>query len=160
MSSEKKSWMWERMTEPARRAIYRMQEEGERRGRKDLDTEHLLLALLQEDGTAAHKLLSRLGVSRRSIREEIERRIAGTDLPVESSGDFRLTSAARYAIELANDERRQINCTLIGTEHLLIGLLREPNGMAARVLMDMGLELERTRRTLSAPGEDETILLD
>src|SRR5690242_14071423 len=135
--------MWQRFTERARRVVFLAQEEAGRLGENYASTEHLLLGLIRENDSVAARILDRLGVSLGRIRSEIERQIARgngrTDL------DIQLTPRAKRVFNLAFDEARLLGDENIDTEHLLLGLIREGEGLAGRVLIKLGVELERAR---------------
>lgn len=136
--------MWQRFTERARRVVFFAQEEAGRLGENYVSTEHLLLGLVRENDSVAARILDRLGVSLGRIRSEIERQVARGDGRLGQ--DMQLTPRAKRVIDLAYDEARQLNNNYIGTEHLLLGLIREGEGLAGRVLNKLGVDLERTRR--------------
>ncbi len=136
--------MWQRFTERARRVVFFAQEEAGRLGENYVSTEHLLLGLVRENDSVAARILDRIGVSLGRIRSEIERQVARGDGRLGQ--DMQLTPRAKRVIDLAYDEARQLNNNYIGTEHLLLGLIREGEGLAGRVLNKLGVDLERTRR--------------
>ena len=136
--------MWQRFTERARRVVFFAQEEAGRLGENYVSTEHLLLGLVRENDSVAARILDRIGVSLGRIRSEIERQVARGDGRLGQ--DMQLTPRAKRVIDLAYDEARQLSNNYIGTEHLLLGLIREGEGLAGRVLSKLGVDLERTRR--------------
>ena len=136
--------MWQRFTERARRVVFFAQEEAGRLGENYVSTEHLLLGLVRENDSVAARILDRIGVSLGRVRSEIERQVARGDGRLGQ--DMQLTPRAKRVIDLAYDEARQLNNNYIGTEHLLLGLIREGEGLAGRVLNKLGVDLERTRR--------------
>jgi len=136
--------VWQRFTERARRVVFFAQEEAGRLGENYVSTEHLLLGLVRENDSVAARILDRIGVSLGRIRSEIERQVARGDGRLGQ--DMQLTPRAKRVIDLAYDEARQLNNNYIGTEHLLLGLIREGEGLAGRVLSKLGVDLERTRR--------------
>lgn len=135
--------MWQRFTERARRVVFLAQEEAGRLGESFVTTEHLLLGLVKENDGAAARILERMGVSPDQIRLEVERGVTRGDGRLGQ--DMQLTPRAKRIIDLAYDEARQLNNNYIGTEHLLLGLVREGDGLAARVLGKLGVTLERAR---------------
>ena len=135
--------MWQRFTERSRRVVFYAQEEAGRLGENAVSTEHLLLGLVRENDSVAARLLDRMGVSLGRIRSEIERQVARGNGRLAQ--DMQLTPRAKRVIDLAYDEARQLNNNYIGTEHLLLGLIREGEGLAGRVLKKLGVDLERTR---------------
>ena len=136
--------MWQRFTERARKIVFYAQEEAGQLGENYVSTEHLLLALIRENDSVAARILDRLGVSRGRIRAEVERQVARGDGRLGQ--DMQLTPRAKRVIDLAYDEARQLNNNYIGTEHLLLGLISEGEGLAGRVLTKLGVALERTRQ--------------
>src|SRR5437899_1764442 len=145
--------MWQRFTERARRVVFFAQEEAARLGENYVGTEHLLLGLVRADESVAARILDRLGVPLGRIRSEIERQV--TRGHGNLGQDMQLTPRAKRVIDLAYEEARQLNNNYIGTEHLLLGLIREGDGLAARVLVKLGADLERTRREVYAMQEGE-----
>ncbi|MDH7602503.1 MAG: ATP-dependent Clp protease ATP-binding subunit [Armatimonadota bacterium] len=145
--------MWQRFTERARRVVFFAQEEAGRLGENYVGTEHLLLGLVRETDSVAARILDRMGVSLGRIRSEIERQVTRGDGRLGQ--DMQLTPRAKRVIDLAYDEARSLNNNYIGTEHLLLGLIREGEGLAGRVLQKLGVDLERTRREVMALQEGD-----
>ena len=135
--------MWQRFTESARKVVFFAQEEAGRLGENYVSTEHLLLGLVRENSTVAARILDHFGVSLHHVRSEIERQCAHGDGRLGQ--DMQLTPRAKRVIDLAYDEARQLKNNYIGTEHLLLGLLREGDGLAGRTLTKLGMDPERTR---------------
>jgi ATP-dependent Clp protease ATP-binding subunit ClpC len=148
--------MWQRFTERARRVIFFAQEEAGRLGENFVTTEHLLLGLVRESDSVAARILERMGVSLSRIRSEIERQVTRGDGRLGQ--DMQLTPRAKRVIDLAYDEARQMNNNYIGTEHLLLGLIREGEGLAARVLAKLGVDLERTRREVMSLVDNDSAM--
>jgi len=148
--------MWQRFTERARRVIFFAQEEAGRLGENFVTTEHMLLGLVRENDSVAARILERMGVSLNRIRSEVERQVTRGDGRLGQ--DMQLTPRAKRVIDLAYDEARQLNNNYIGTEHLLLGLIREGEGLAARVLAKLGVDLERTRREVMSLQDSDTSL--
>ena len=146
--------MWQRFTERARRVVFFAQEEAGRLGENYVSTEHLLLGLVRENDSVAARILDRMGVSLGRIRSEIERQVTRGDGRLGQ--DMQLTPRAKRVIDLAYDEARNLNNNYIGTEHLLLGLIREGEGLAGRVLQKLGVDLERTRREVMSLQDGET----
>jgi len=146
--------MWQRFTERARRVVFFAQEEAGRLGENYVSTEHLLLGLVRENDSVAARILDRMGVSLGRIRSETERQITRGDGRLGS--DMQLTPRCKRVIDLAYDEARQLSNNYIGTEHLLLGLIREGEGLAGRVLAKLGVELERTRREVMALQDNDS----
>jgi len=136
--------MWQRFNESARRSVFFAQEEAARLGENHVSTEHLLLGLVRETDSAAAIVLMRMDIDLSRIRGDIERQVTRGD--GRDGQDMQLTPRAKRVIDLAYDEARDLNNNYIGTEHLLLGLLREDEGLAGRVLQKLGVDLERTRR--------------
>ena len=143
--------MWQRFTERARKVVFYAQEEAGRLGENYVSTEHLLLGLVRENDSVAARILDKLGVSLGRIRSEIERQVTRGDGRLGQ--DMQLTPRAKRVIDLAYDEARQLNNNYIGTEHLLLGLIREGEGLAGRVLSKLGVDLDRTRREVMSLQE-------
>jgi ATP-dependent Clp protease ATP-binding subunit ClpC len=148
--------MWQRFTERTRRVIFFAQEEAARLGENYVGTEHLLLGLVRESDSVAARILERLGVSLVRIRQEIERQVTRGDGRLGQ--EMQLTPRAKRVIDLAYEEARQLNNNYIGTEHLLLGLVRESEGIAGRVLARLGVDLERCRREVMALQEGEAAM--
>ncbi len=134
---------FDKFTERARRVLSLAQEEAQRFQHNYIGTEHLLLGLLREREGVAAKILSNLGVELDKAREAVEAIISRGDRIVLS--EIGLTPRAKKVIELAVDEARRLNHHYIGTEHLLLGLGREGEGIAAQVLQSLGVTLEKIR---------------
>ena len=135
--------MWQRFTERARKIVFHAQEEAGKLGENYVSTEHLLLGLVRESDSVAARILGRMDIDLNHIRSEIERQVARGDGRLGQ--DMQLTPRAKRVIDLAYDEARQLNNNYIGTEHLLLGLIREGEGLAGRVLAKLGVDLNRTR---------------
>ena len=124
--------MWQRFSERARRIVFYAQEETRRFNMAYVSTEHLLLGLCREDDTTAAIILRSLSISLQDIKAEIEKRLPmGSE---SATSDLVLTPRAKRVIDLAYEEARDVNDGFIGTEHLLLGMIREHDGMAGRVL--------------------------
>jgi ATP-dependent Clp protease ATP-binding subunit ClpA len=134
---------FDKFTERARKVLSLAQEEAQRFNHNYIGTEHLLLGLVREGDGVAAKVLSNLGVELNKVRSAVEFIIGRGDRIV--LGDIGLTPRAKKVMELAVDEARRLNHRYIGTEHILLGLIREGEGIAAGVLRSLGLDLERVR---------------
>jgi ATP-dependent Clp protease ATP-binding subunit ClpC len=134
---------FDKFTERARRVLTLAQEEAQRFNHNYIGTEHLLLGLVREGDGVAAKVLSNLGVELNKVRSAVEFIIGRGDR--QSTGEIGLTPRAKKVIELAVDEARRLSHSYIGTEHLLLGLVREGEGIAAGVLESLGVNLERVR---------------
>ncbi len=147
--------MFERFTERARRVIILAQEEAKRLNHSAVGTEHILLGIIREGEGVASKVLESLNINPERVRAEIENAIGrGERTPYE---EVAFTPRAKKVLELALDEARRLGHNYIGTEHLLLGLIREGEGVAARVLEPMGADLERVRsQVVYLLGEEGT----
>jgi ATP-dependent Clp protease ATP-binding subunit ClpC len=134
---------FEKFSERARRVLSLAQEEAQRFNHNYIGTEHILLGLVRETEGVAARVLSGLGVDLTKVRSAVEFIIGRGEKPTQ--GEIGLTPRAKKVVELAVDEARRMNHTYIGTEHLLIGLLREGEGVAAGVLESLGVTLEKVR---------------
>jgi ATP-dependent Clp protease ATP-binding subunit ClpA len=131
--------MWQRFTERARKVVFYAQEEAQKFGEGYVSTEHLLLGLTRESDSTAAQILAKLNVSLSEIRRHIEEQLPKGD--ARPSQDMTLTPRAKRVIDLAYDEARYLNHNYIGTEHLLLGLIREGDGLAGRVLAKLGVDV-------------------
>ena len=136
--------MFNRFTERARKVILLAKEEAKRFNHDYIGTEHILLGLVREGEGVAAAVLASFGLSSDKIRIEVEKLVQPGPATVVS-GDLPFTPKAKKVIELAMDEARALGHNYIGTEHLLLGLIREGEGVASQVLMNLGLELEKVR---------------
>jgi excisionase family DNA binding protein len=134
---------FDKFTDRARKVLTLAQEEARRFQHSYIGTEHLLLGLVREGEGVAAKVLNNLGVELEKVREAVEFIIGRGDRVV--LGEVGLTPRAKKVIELAVDEARRLNHHYIGTEHLLLGLVREGEGIAAGVLESLGIRLEMLR---------------
>ncbi len=151
---------YDKFTERARKVLSLAQEEAQRFQHPYIDTEHLLLGLVREGEGVAAKVLSNLGVELTRVRSSIEFIVGRGDRIV--LGEIPLTPRAKKVIELAVDEARRLNHQYIGTEHLLLGLVREGEGIAAGALDSLGVNLEKVRtetiRVLSQSGAPHVVI--
>ena len=134
---------FEKFSERARRVLSLAQEEAQRFNHNYIGTEHILLGLVRETEGVAARVLANLGIDLNKVRSAVEFIIGRGEKPVQ--GEIGLTPRAKKVVELAVDEARRMNHTYIGTEHLLIGLLREGEGVAAGVLESLGITLDKVR---------------
>ena len=141
---------FEKFSERARRVLSLAQEEAQRFNHNYIGTEHILLGLVRETDGVAAKVLSNLGVELTKVRSAVEFIIGRGERT--APGEIGLTPRAKKVIELAVDEARRLSHRYIGTEHLLIGLMREGEGVAAGVLESLGVNLDKVR------GETSRIL--
>ncbi len=146
---------FDKFTERSRKVLSLAQEEAERFQHNYIGTEHLLLGLVAEGDGVAAQVLRNMGVNLSKVREAIEFIIGRGDRIV--LGEVGLTPRAKKVVELAVDEARRLNHHYIGTEHLLLGLLREGEGIAAGVLESFGLDLKHVRaETLKVLARTQT----
>ena len=145
---------FEKFSERARRVLSLAQEEAQRFNHNYIGTEHILLGLVRETEGVAARVLSSLTVDLSKVRSAVEFIIGRGEKPPQ--GEIGLTPRAKKVVELAVDEARRMTHTYIGTEHLLIGLMREGEGVAAGVLESLGVTLDKVRsethRILSHSG--------
>src|SRR6187399_822948 len=134
---------FDKFTERARKVLQLAQEEAQRFNHNYIGTEHLLLGLVREGEGVAAKVHGNLGVELNKVRSAVEFIIGRGDRTV--AGDIGLTPRAKKVIELSVDEARRLNHHYIGTEHLLLGLVREGEGIAAGVLESLGVSLDKVR---------------
>ena len=134
---------FEKFSERARRVLSLAQEEAQRFNHNYIGTEHILLGLVREPDGVAAKVLGTLGVELNKVRSAVEFIIGRGER--SAAGEIGLTPRAKKVIELAVDEARRLNHHYIGTEHLLIGLMREGEGVAAGVLESLGVNLDKVR---------------
>ena len=138
--------MFERFTDRARRVVVLAQEEARLLNHNYIGTEHLLLGLIHEGEGLAAKALESLGVTLDQVRSQVEDMIGvGTATP---QGHIPFTPRAKKVLELSLREALQLGHNYIGTEHILLGLLREGEGVAAQVLMKIGLDMQKVRQTV------------
>ena len=149
--------MFERFTDRARRVVVLAQEEARLLNHNYIGTEHILLGLLNEGEGIAAKAMESLGIGLDSVRDEVVKIIGpGQQAP---TGHIPFTPRAKKVLELSLREALQLGHNYIGTEHLLLGLIREGEGVAAQVLQQLGAELQKVRQSviqlLSGPGSSE-----
>ena len=136
--------MYERFTDRARKVMQLANQEAQRFNHEYIGTEHILLGLVKEGSGVAANVLKNLDVDLKKIRMEVEKIVqSGPDMV--TIGRLPHTPRAKKVIEYCNEEARNLNHNYVGTEHLLLGLLREQEGVAAQVLMNLGLKLEEVR---------------
>ena len=136
--------MYERFTDRARKVMQLANQEAQRFNHEYVGTEHVLLGLVKEGSGVAANVLKNLDVDLRKIRVEVEKIVqSGPDMV--TMGKLPQTPRAKKVIEYAIEEARNLNHNYVGTEHLLLGLLREQEGVAAQVLMNLNLKLEEVR---------------
>jgi ATP-dependent Clp protease ATP-binding subunit ClpC len=136
--------MFERFTDRARRVVVLAQEEAKRLNHNYIGTEHVLLGLIGEGEGVAARALESLGISLTAVRQQVEE-IIGRGQQAQQ-GHIPFTPRAKKVLELAQRESRALGHNYIGTEHILLGLLREGDGVAAQVLVRLGADLNRVRQ--------------
>src|SRR4030042_211503 len=151
--------MFERFTDRARKVMALANQEAQRFNHDCIGTEHILLGRVKEGSGVGAQVLKNLDVDSKKLRLEIEKMVkSGPDMV--TMGKLPQTPRAKKGIEFAIEEARSLNHNYVGTEHILLGLLRESDGIAAQVLMGMGLKLEDIRQEvlnlLGAGVEDNT----
>jgi len=139
--------MFNRFTERARKVIILAKEEAKRFNHDYIGTEHILLGLIREGEGVAATVLEKMGVSLENIRIEIEK-LVQPGPTTQIIGDLPFTPRAKKALELAAEEARSLGHNYIGTEHLLLGLIREEEGVASQVLLNLNLDLSTVRNKI------------
>jgi len=135
--------MFERFTDRARRVVVQAQEEARALDHNYIGTEHILLGLVAEGNGVGAQALEALGISLETVRLQVEEAVGrGQHTP---SGHIPFTPKAKKVLELSLRESVQLGHHYIGTEHVLLGLIRQDDGLAARVLSALGADLDRTR---------------
>jgi ATP-dependent Clp protease ATP-binding subunit ClpC len=137
--------MFERFTDRARRVVVLAQEEARALGHGYIGTEHILLGILRESDGVGARALESLGITLTAVRQEVEQMIGQGD-PSELPSHIPFTPRAKKVLELSLREALQLGHNYIGTEHILLGLIREGEGVAAQVLVKLGADLNRTRQ--------------
>ncbi len=137
--------MFEKFTDRARKVINLARQEAERLGHEFIGTEHILLGLVKEGSGVAANVLEILNVDLEKVRLEVEKYVTPTGETKSFSTSLPFTPKAKKVLELAMEEARNLDHNYIGTEHLLLGLLRESEGMAAQVLLNLDVSLEDVR---------------
>jgi ATP-dependent Clp protease ATP-binding subunit ClpC len=147
--------MFGRFTERAQKVLALAQEEAVRLGHNNIGTEHILLGLIRESEGIAAKALIALNLGLEKIQDEVESLIGrGQEQPT----NIAYTPRAKKVIELSMDEARKLGHTYVGTEHILLGLIREGEGVAARVLNNLGVSLNKARQqVLQLLGSSEVV---
>ena len=152
--------MFERFTDRARKVMALANQEAQRFNHEYIGTEHILLGLVKEGSGVGANVLKNLDVDLRKVRLEVEKLVKSGPETV-TMGKLPQTPRAKKVIEYAIEEARNLNHNYVGTEHLLLGLLREQDGVAAQVLMNLNLRLEDVREEvlnlLGASDEGEEV---
>ena len=139
--------MYNRFTERARRVLALAKEEARRLGHDFVGTEHIVLGILREGSGVAVAVLKRLNLQADLLKEATEE-IVGRGPNVLNFGDISFTPKARRVLELAMEEARNLGHNYVGTEHLLLGVLREKEGIGAQILSDLGINIEKAREEI------------
>jgi ATP-dependent Clp protease ATP-binding subunit ClpC len=154
--------MFATFTARARKVLSIARKEAQRLDGDHIGTEHLLLGIILEGGGVAAKVLRNLNVDPKRAREAVEKLIAPSSAPPMLLGALPFSPRAKRVIELANEAADQLGHAVVGTEHLLLGLLKETEGIGARTLDDLGLKLHEVRdmilEVLGAEGSEESSL--
>ncbi|HLR72499.1 MAG TPA: ATP-dependent Clp protease ATP-binding subunit [Pseudogracilibacillus sp.] len=146
--------MFGRFTERAQKVLALSQEEAIRLGHHNIGTEHILLGLVREGDGIAAKALKELGLEIKKIQTEVEKLIGKGNQPMKS---IHYTPRAKKVVELSQDEARKLGHSYVGTEHILLGLIREGEGVAARVLHNLDVSLNKARQqVLQLLGSNDT----
>src|SRR5690625_2729280 len=135
--------MFGRFTERAQKVLALSQEEAVRLNHHNIGTEHILLGLVREGEGIAAKALEALGLKAENIQEEVGNLIGVGKQPMQT---IHYTPRAKKVVELSQDEARKLGHSYVGTEHILLGLIREGEGVAARVLNNLGVSLNKARQ--------------
>ncbi len=144
--------MFEKYTEKARRVIFFARYEASQLGSRSIETEHVLLGLLREDKGLTSRFFPKAEVALDGIRKQIEGSALGRE-KVSTSVELPLSDESKKVLTYAAEEADRLLCNYIGTEHILLGLLREEKSMAAAILGDKGLRLSRVREELAGTSE-------
>src|SRR3989338_5159347 len=139
--------MFNRFIERARKVIVFAKEEAIRFNHDYIGTEHLLLGLIREGEGVAAAVLQKMGLNLETIRLEVEK-LVQPGPTTQVLGDIPFTPRSKKALELAAEESRSLGHNYIGTEHLLLGLIREGEGAASQVLLNLGLDLNKVRNEI------------
>src|SRR5947209_19599762 len=151
---EKRANVFERYTEKARRVIFFARYEASQYGSPYIETEHLLLGLMREDKALANRFLRQQG-SIESIRKEIEARITIRER-ISTSVEVPLSAECKRILNMAGEEAERLGVKHVGTEHLLLGILREEKCFGAEILMERGLRLSTLREELARTSGEKT----
>jgi len=148
--------MWQRFTERARHVVFIAQDEAQELGHNQVTPEHLLLGLLREPDCIGCRILERMGIQADQLRKKLL-----SVIPIgkgKARNEMGLTDEAKTVLNRAYNEARSLNQNYLGTEHLLIGIIRETDSAAAKILIEFGAELEKVRSISRALGMDERSL--
>lgn len=147
--------MFEKFTERARKVMSYSRQESQRLLGEFIGTEHILLGIAMEGGGVAAKVLKNLNIDLKKIVIEVERLVKAPSTPPNILGQMPFSPRAKRVIELAGEAASQLGHDVIGTEHLLLGLLKENEGIAAQILINLGMKLDEVRdMVLEVLGDD------
>lgn len=151
--------MYERFTDRSRKVMQLANQEAQRFNHEYIGTEHILLGLVKEGSGIAAELLNRLQVDLRKIRLEIEKIVqSGSDMV--TMGKLPITPRAKKVYEYAIEESKNLDHNYVGTEHILLGLIREEHGVAAQVLLNLGVNLKNTREKILSYFDKQKVTLE
>jgi len=139
--------MFERFTDRSRKVVLLAKEEAKRLRHPAIGTEHLLLGLVKEGNGVGANALTRLGASLEQIRQAVEKTVQPGNAAHETE-ELPFTQRAKHVLDLAEEEAHQFGHNFIGTEHILLGLCREREGVAAKVLASLAVDVEKVRQTV------------
>ncbi len=145
--------MFEKYTEKARRVIFFARYETSQLGARRIETEHVLLGLLREDKALSSRFFPHAEAALEAIRRQIEGRTVARD-KVSTSVELPLSDESKRVLTYAAEEADRLMCNYIGTEHILLGLLREEKSLAAEILYENGLRLSRVREELAGSSPE------
>jgi len=148
--------MFEKFTERARKVMSLGRQEAQRLNSDFIGTEHILLGIIAEDGGVAIKVLKRLGAAPEHLKAELERLVERSPTPTATLGQLPFSPRSKRVIELAGEAASQLGHEVIGTEHLLLGIMKENEGIGAQVLTNFHLNLETVKdAVLLVLGQDK-----
>lgn len=148
--------MWQRFTDHAKRVVFLAQEEAAKLGDNYVSTEHMLLGIVRERNSGASQALRLMGVDPAKLKETLDHRVEKKG-PLHT-GDMQLAPRAKRSVDLAYEEARRINQGRVCSEHLLMGLVKEHDGLAAQVLAEFGIDAEKTRNAIIRVSKAATLL--
>ena len=143
--------MFEKYTEKARRVVFFARYEASQLGSKSIETQHVLLGLLREDKALTKRVFPQAEATLENIRKQIESR-TNVQEKISTSVELPLSDESKRVLTYAAEEAERLLCNYIGTEHILLGLLREEKSVAAELLHEKGLRLSRVREELVGPS--------
>ena len=140
--------MWEPFTKLAQHSMSIARDEASRLGNTDIGTEHILLGIIAQGDTVAARTLEMLGIDLADVRREVEAKTGSGAPPIRD--EMRFTPDAKRVVVLAFEEARMQSHNYIGTETLLLGIIREPDGLGGRVLKGAGVDATKVREKMTA----------